>query len=184
MAKFLKWTFYILAGLAVVLFIGFKVLQSQTKKNSPEERVVYTEAGNELAIFYNRPYKKGRQIFGGLVPYDEVWRTGANEATTFSSKKPINFGGKPLPAGEYTLWTVPGSENWSVILNGKQYSWGVSFGGVASREAEADVVNVAVPSRSTTEEVEQFTIEFEGNGSNPNLVLSWDQTQVSVPISW
>ena len=184
MAKFLKWTFYILAGLAVLLFVGFKVLESQTKKNSPEDRVTYKEGGNVLAIFYNRPYKKDRQIFGGLVPYHEVWRTGANEATTFSSKKPINFGGKSLPAGEYTLWTIPGPEEWSVILNGKQYPWGVSFGGVASREAEADIVKVEAPSTQTTEEIEQFTIDFEGSGSTPSLVLSWDQTKVSVPISW
>ena len=184
MNRFFKWTLYILAGFAIVLFIAFKVLQAQTKKHSPEDTVVYVEEGNELSIFYNRPSKKGRVIFGSLLPFGEVWRTGANEATTFSTKKDITFGGKSLPAGNYTLWTIPGPDTWSVIINGKQYGWGVSFQGVASREAEADVVQVDALVDAISNTVELFTIAFEGSGSSPNLVLSWDQTKVTVPISW
>ena len=182
MTKFLKWTFFILAGLAVVLFIAFKVLQTQTKKHSPEDTVTYVEGNTELSVFYNRPSKKGREIFGNLVPYGEVWRTGANEATTFSTNKEIDFGGKKLPVGEYTLWTIPGPDKWTVIINGKQYPWGVSFKGIASREPEADIIQVEVPVSNNVNVVELFTIAFEGSGKQPVLTLSWDLTKVEIPI--
>lgn len=184
MTKFLKWTFFILAGLAVVLFAGFKVLQIQTKKHSPEETVSYKQEGNELVVFYNRPSKKGRQVFGELVPYGQVWRTGANEATTFFTEKRINFGGKSLPPGEYTLWTIPGTDQWQVIINKKQYPWGVNLDGTATREPEADVLQVEVPAGETEAVTEQFTIDFEGSGSNPEMVLRWDRTEVRIPVSW
>jgi hypothetical protein len=184
MFKYLRWTFYILAGFALFLFIGFKVLQHQTKSHSPEEVVNYEGGNNELSVFYNRPYMKGRKIFGELVPFGEVWRTGANEATTFSCEKSINFGGKQLPAGLYTLWTIPGPDAWTVILNRRQYSWGVNNSGLPSREADADVLQVEVPVETTPDETEQFTIAFEGQGRQPELVLNWEHTKVEVPISW
>ncbi|MCB0628347.1 MAG: DUF2911 domain-containing protein [Saprospiraceae bacterium] len=184
MGKYLKWTFYILVGFALMLIIGFKILQFQTKKYSPEEVVNYNGGGNELSVFYNRPFMKDRKIFGGLVPFGEVWRTGANEATTFSSEKTITFGGKKLPAGHYTLWTIPGPEEWKIILNNKQYSWGVNNDGLPSRQPSADVLEVEVPVQTTPEETEQFTIVFEGQGRKPELVLNWEKTKVEVPISW
>lgn len=184
MGKFLKWTFYIVAGIALTLVVAFEVLELQTKRYSPEDTVTYNEGGNKLAVYYNRPYKKDRKIFGSLVPFGEVWRTGANEATTFSTQKRINFGGKELPAGTYTLWTVPGSDRWQVILNKGQYAWGIKADGTASREPEADVVAIDVPVSSAPNEMEQFTIDFAGQGKSPQLVLSWDKTQVSIPLRW
>lgn len=184
MIKFLKWTFYIVAGFALLLFVGFKVLQFQTKKYSPEDTVTYKGGGNEIVVFYNRPFKKERQIFGSLVPYGEVWRTGANEATTFSTEDRINFGGKPLPSGHYTIWTIPGPDTWEVILNNKHYSWGVTTNGIASRDPEADVLKIEVPVELTKSTVDQFTIDFIGGGRSPDLVFSWDDTRVKVPISW
>lgn len=184
MIKFLKWTFYIVAGFALLLFIGFKALEFQTKRYSPEDTVSYKGGNNQMAVHYNRPYKKERPIFGSLVPFGEVWRTGANEPTTFSTGKRINFGGQTLPPGNYTLWTIPGPETWSIILNNKQYSWGITSEGVASRQPESDVLQVDVPAESTKSTVEQFTIDFVGGGRNPSLVFSWDNTEVSVPISW
>ncbi|PHN04407.1 DUF2911 domain-containing protein [Flavilitoribacter nigricans] len=184
MFKFLKWTFYIVAGFALLLFVGFKVLQLQTKRYSPEDTVTYKAAGNELMVYYNRPYKKERAIFGSLVPFGEVWRTGANEATTFSTEDRITFGGKKLRAGTYTLWTVPGPDSWKVIINDRQYTWGVTTDGIASRDPAADVLEVDVPVEKTKREVEQFTINFVGSGRKPDLVLSWDETQISIPINW
>ena len=183
MNKILKWSLIVIAVLAVGLFIAFKVLQTQTKKNSPEETVTYTQGEVALSVYYNRPYKKGRDIFGGLVPYGEVWRTGANEATTFTTNADLNIDGNALPAGKYTLWTIPEAETWTVIFNGEQYGWGVSWGGVASRDPAADVLQVRVPVTTLPTPVEQFTIAFEGD--NPTaLTLSWDRTQVAVPMSW
>lgn len=184
MIKFLKWTFYILAGFALLLFIGFKVLQLQTKKYSPEDTVIYESGGNELTVFYNRPYKKERVIFGNLVPFGEVWRTGANEATTFSTKKRISFGGRPLASGEYTLWTIPGEEEWQVIINKKQYSWGISGSGTASRDPAADVLQIAAPVKHTQTVTEQFTIDFTGKGKRADMILRWDDVRIVVPISW
>jgi hypothetical protein len=155
-------------------------MQFQTKKASPESLIEYKKDGKEITIFYCRPSKKGREIFGGLVPYDSVWRTGANEATTFETNKDLSIGGKTLPAGKYTLWTIPGPTEWTVIWNAKQYGWGVSWGGVASREATADVLQVKAPVETTTP-TEQFTISFEEKDTL-NLVLAWDQTKVSVPM--
>lgn len=180
MKKALKWIGIVLAALAVIMIIGFQVLKSQTKKHSPEDTVELVQGGAEISVFYNRPSKKGRDIFGGLVPYDEVWRTGANEATTFSTNKDLTIDNQTLPAGEYTLWTIPDEDSWTVIFNKKMYSWGVSFGGVASREPEADVLKTMVSVEPLSEVVETFTIRLEENPMA--LTMSWDQTKVSVPI--
>jgi len=178
MNRYLKWTLISITGLAVLLFVAFKVMQSQTKKHSPEERVTFAQGDTEISVFYNRPYKKERVIFGELIPYGEVWRTGANEATTFSSNKNLRFGDQTLPAGEYTLWTVPGPEEWTLIFNNKQYGWGVGFDGKASRDPEADALQVKVPVTRLNQPVEQFTISFE-EGMEKVLVLAWDQVRVA-----
>ena len=179
--KFLKWFLIVVVLLGVAGYGGLKYLTSQTKKASPEDIVEYKSEDLTLSIFYCRPYKKNREIFGGLVPYDEVWRTGANEATTFTTNKDITFEGKQVEPGTYTLWTIPQEKEWTIILNNKQYDWGVSWGGVASREPEYDVVKIKVPTQNLEKEVEQFTIAFE---QDVNLTLSWDKTKVSVPIRY
>lgn len=180
MQKFLKWAAIVVGSLAIVLFVAFKFMQSNTKKASPEQTVALKQGEKDVTVHYNSPSKKGREIFGGLVPYSKVWRTGANEATTFTTKNELIIGGKLLPAGEYTLWTIPERDKWTVIFNSKQYSWGVSFGGEASRDAEADVLKVEVPTEVLSVPVEQFTISF--NESVPAMELAWDQTKVAVPI--
>lgn len=181
MKKFLKWAGIIIGSLAVILFIAFKVLQAQTKKHSPEDTIEYTQGDMELSVYYNRPSVKGREIFGGLVPYGVVWRTGANEATTFTTNKDLTIGSGKLPAGKYTLWTIPGEQSWKVIFNEKQYSWGVNFNSEASRDPAADVLQVDATVQKLPESVELFTIELSEQGSAA-LVLKWADTKVSVPI--
>ena len=182
MKKFLKWTGIIIGSLAVILFIAFKVLQSQTKKHSPEDTVEYVQGELKLSVYYNRPSVKGREIFGGLIPYGKVWRTGANEATSFSTNQDLTIAGNQLPAGEYTLWTIPGEQSWKVIFNSKNYSWGVNFNGEASRDPAADVLTAEVPTQSTSALVELFTIGLT-EAENPALVLQWEKTKVVVPIN-
>jgi len=178
--KALKWTLIILGILALTAYFGFGYLKTQTKKASPEETVNFQDGDLKMSVFYCRPFKKEREIFGGLVPYGEVWRTGANEASTFTTSQEINFGGEFLKAGTYTLWTIPGEDEWSVILNSKMYDWGVDFSSKALREAEFDVVKVNVPTWPVpTGVIEQFTIRFGDNGF---LILEWDETRVEVPI--
>ncbi len=180
MKKALKWIGIVVASLAILLFIASRVLQSQTKKHSPEDTVELVSGDTEISVFYNRPSKKGREIFGGLVPYNEVWRTGANEATTFTTNKDLVIDGQTLAAGKYTLWTIPDEDNWAVIFNKKMYGWGVGFNGEASRNPDADALKTMVPVEKLNQAVEMFTIAIENNPLV--LTLSWDQTKVSVPM--
>lgn len=182
MKKFLKWLLIISVGLAVILFVSMRVLRYQTKKHSPEATITYNQGSLDLKVFYCRPYKKGRQIFGELVPYNKVWRTGANEATTFTTKSDIKINGQSLKAGEYTLWSIPGENEWEVFFNSEKHGWGVRMkDGMASRNPEFDVVSCKVPVQIPNDIVDQFTISFQDNG-NLNLVLEWDSVRVSLPI--
>jgi len=181
MNKFLKWTLIILGGLVLLLFVAFKVLQSQTKKHSPEDTVEFTSGDLSLNVFYNRPSVKGRVIFGELVPYGETWRTGANEATTFETNKDLSIQGQTLPAGKYTLWTVPGKSEWQVIWNQEMYSWGVDFSAKASRDPASDALVVTVPAELRKNSEEMFTISFE-EGSPNQMALAWDDVRVRVPF--
>ena len=148
-------------------FVGMPYLKEQTKKNSPQKTVVYTKNGMDLTVKYSSPFKKGRVIFGDLVPYDTVWRTGANEPTTFTTNSKIYIIDKELPAGTYSLWTVPGKESWRIIFNKNVPEWGVTImsgGKETTRIPEEDAVTVTVPSINLLETVESFTINFEETG--------------------
>lgn len=153
----------------------------QTKKHSPERTATYTEMGYDLSVSYNSPSKKGREIFGGLVPYNIVWRTGANEPTVFFTKTDVVIGGQSLPAGRYSLWTKPSQEEWTVYFNDEIPDWGVNFSG-AARDAEHDVITVLVPTENSETIIENFSISFEQDTA-PKLVLAWDQTKISVLIN-
>jgi len=181
MNKYLKWGLIIALVLGGGLYGAYLYMVAQTKSHSPEETASYNINGYGIEVFYNRPYKKERKIFGGLVPFGRVWRTGANEATTFETNKDLNIGGDLLPAGKYTLWTIPEAEHWTIIFNSKQYSWGVNRSGV-TREPEHDTMQVRSLTSSTTEVIEQFTIQLEDQNSKPVLTFSWDQTKVSLPL--
>lgn len=181
--KIILWIVGILVSVALIFFLLVgPMLKKATKKHSPEVTELYDINGLNIEVTYSSPSKKGREIFGALVPYGEVWRTGANEATTFTSNKDLTIEGQVLPAGTYTLWTIPDEESWQVIFNSKMYGWGVRWqDSKAMREEEYDVVvATAVVSQSITSE-ENFTISLlEGPGSNPVLLFSWDQ--VVVPL--
>jgi hypothetical protein len=181
MPKYLKWTLISVGLVALLAFVGFRYMTSQTKKASPEETATFVVDDLEVKVTYSRPYKKGRAIFGTLVPYGRVWRTGANEATTFTVNKDFIFGEAPLKAGKYTLWSIPGADEWSVILNSKMYGWGVNFDGEAQRDPLADVAQVKVPVRHIVVPMEQFTIAVEGDPTE--LTLTWDDVQVGVPVA-
>ena len=178
MNKTVKRVLIGLVALVALLMGAFWYLSANTKKASPEATASYTNGVN-LSVKYCKPSKKGREIFGGLVPYGEVWRTGANEATVLETDKEITIGGKTLKAGKYSLWTIPNADNWSVIFNTEVPSWGVSFGGVASRDAVKDVVQVTVPVEVMSQSAEMLDISFT---DTPALVIAWDKTKVSVPI--
>lgn len=154
-----------------------------TKTFSPEATAEYSQKGTNLSVFYNRPSKKGRVIFGELVPYDAIWRTGANEATVFRADKDLEIKGQQLKAGTYSLWTIPGEQNWKVIFNSENGQWGVNFNGEANKDPNNDVLTVEVPALTHDKEFEQFTISIEQVGEDLELILLWDKTVVVVPIS-
>ena len=139
------------------------------KPLSPRE-VVKGKAGNStMVIEYCRPSVRGRKIFGALVPYGEVWRTGANAATTFEIDKAIKVEGKDLPAGKYELFTIPGENQWTIIFQKYSNQWG-SF----SYKKENDVLRVNVKPEKLNSFIETFTI-----GVEKNLIgLKWENTRV------
>lgn len=177
--------FLLILGAVLVIILGVLTYLRvfYTKSFSPEDQATLVADNLKLQVFYNRPYKKGRVIFGGLVPYDKVWRTGANEATVFETSEDIVFGGKPLKAGKYSLFTIPGEQTWGVILNSETGQWGVNFKGEANRDPAKDMFTIEVPSVQQEKEFEQFTISLARAGEELELILMWDKTVISVPIS-
>ena len=162
--------------------VVYFIFKTDTKSYSPEATVVFKNEDLQLEVFYNRPYKNNRPIFGDLVPYNEVWRTGANEATTFTTNRDILVDGSPLAAGTYTLWTIPMEDSWKVIFNSQMYPWGITADKRPSRVPEYDVLTVQVPVQKIEQPVEQFTIDFNEQHDFNLMNLVWDQTLISVPI--
>jgi amino acid permease len=172
----------ILAALAVVLFGVFKFIIYNTKKNSAEATANYDNNGTKLEVKYCSPSKKGRDIFGTLIPYGQVWRTGANEPTTFETNKNLSIAGQNLPAGKYSLWTIPEQNSWTVIFDKKMYGWGEDFSSKASHDGSQVALKTVVPTSSIEGVQENFKVEFVKD-SLLNMNLLWDKTKVSVPIA-
>lgn len=128
-------------------------------------------------VVYAMPMKNDRKVFGGLVPFDQVWRTGANEATEVTITNDIKFGGKDVDAGNYTLFSIPSETEWTVILNRELGQWGVF-----RYNAEYDVVRITVPVEELDEVWEGFRILVTNEDGNITLKMRWDQTGVTVPI--
>jgi len=181
MPQLLKRILIAIAAIAVAGLIAFQWMKADTKKHSPEETYTYYSGNFNLSVTYCRPFKKGREIFGGLVPYGKVWRTGANEATVVKLSHDITFGGTPVKAGTYTLWTLPAHDAWEVYLNSGSYSWGVDMDGNAQRDATKDAAVAKVPVTHLPEPSEQFTIVVNDEGTL--LQLQWDDVQVAVPFT-
>ena len=184
--KWLKIVGLLIIGLWLLFkFVAWPMLQKETKKISTERTIAYTEQGYDLSVTYSSPSKKERVIFGELVPYGVVWRTGANEPTTFTTGTPIKILNNKLPAGTYSLWTKPGPKTWTVMFNEEVPDWGVTLlsgGKETTRNPEKDVVQVEVLSKSLANTQEEFTIAFQDTGLL-HLALSWDETIILVPIS-
>jgi hypothetical protein len=184
MKKFLIFSLIGIALIAaLVAFIGFMQLKN-TKSFSPEDEVVFNQRDLRVRVFYNRPSKKGREIFGGLVPYDRVWRTGANEATTFETNKDLVIKGQILKAGKYSVWTIPREEVWTIIFNSEHGQWGIDSKGEPNRNSDQDVLKIDVHAVKQEQVFEQFTIAFEKTGEDAEMVLIWDRTVVPLPFSF
>ena len=132
----------------------------------------------DIEIDYSRPGVKNRTIFGGIVPYGQVWRTGANAATKITFSTPVNLNGNDIPAGTYALFTIPGEDEWTVIINKGAAQWGAF-----QYDEKADVARFKVTPVELAEQIETFTIEFNRiRDDSAEINLVWDQTVVPVKI--
>lgn len=130
----------------------------------------------DVWIDYSRPMKRGREIFGNVVPWNTVWRTGANAATQLNTPVPLTIGGAIVPAGKYTLWTLPTPTGWKLIINRQTGQWGTEY------HAEQDLVRMDAKVETLAAPVEQFVIAFESAGGTELITFTWDRTRISVPM--
>jgi hypothetical protein len=132
-----------------------------------------------IKAVYGQPLKRGREIFGALEPYGQVWRTGANEATEITTTKDLRIGGKTLKAGTYTLFTIPEKDKWKVLFNSELGQWGAF-----KYDPAKDVLVTEVPVTQTPETYEAFIIRFDETRTGADMVLAWDKTRVAVPLTF
>lgn len=157
---------------------GVALAQESTPRMlSPRDTTAQTIGSAHLVVDYGRPSKRRREIFGNLVPYDALWRTGANEATHFRTDRDLTIGTIRVPRGTYTLWTIPARDAWTLIVNRQTGQWGTDY------DKTQDVGRTQMKVATLGEPVEQFTIAIEParNGSGV-LIMRWDTTQAAVPI--
>ena len=169
---------------AAVILGALPLLAQPKPRVSPQETITADIDGNNLKIVYCRPYSKDpksgeiRKIWGKLVPYGKVWRTGANEATLLTTAQPIVLGGTEIPAGTYSLYTLPVENGASkLIINKKTGQWGTQY------DEKEDLARVDLKKESLDKTVDQFTIAIEKNTSGGVIKLMWENTQFSVPFT-
>lgn len=151
--------------------------QDKSKRPSPPGTAECTINGKKVTISYSRPSIRGRKIMGELVPYGKVWRTGANEATTLTTEIDLNIGGAKVPAGAYTLYTLPSEGTWKLIINKQTGQSGTVY------NQDQDLARVDMTKSEIKDPVEQFTISCNPNGKGPaNLVMEWEKTRLSVSV--
>ena len=144
---------------------------------SPPDTVRGTIGGANIAVAYSRPAKRGRVIFGNIVPWNQVWRTGANAATMFTTDKDLAFGSTVLPAGKYTLWTLPTPTGAKLIFNSETGQWGTDY------HSDKDFVRVDLTSKQVSPPVEQFVIGVVPQGSGGLLRFAWDDREYTIPFT-
>ena len=166
-------------GLAALALFNFTQAQGLKTPSPSTSQTVKQEFGlGSIELSYSRPNTKGRTIFGDLVPFDAVWRTGANSATTLTFSEEVIIGGKNIPAGKYGLLSMPGAAEWTIIIT-KQ----LDVTSPSAYKQEMDVVRVTVPAVAMPYAIESFMILFENVSSNSlELMIIWEKTAVSLPI--
>jgi len=157
--------------------LGFAQQDKSKRPSPPAQAQCKLSDGKTITVDYSSPRAKGRKIFGELVPYGEVWRTGANEATTFVTTAALTAGSVSVPAGSYTIFTVPNQDKWTLIINKKTGEWGIPYKYEADELGRADM-----KASATSSPVENFTISFHQMGNGCTLNMSWEKTQASIEL--
>lgn len=166
------------ALVVLLLFATLSFAQKEPPKSPPASATCKFADGHTIKVDYSSPRAKGRKIYGGLVPYGEVWRTGANEATSFVTDANLTIDGKEVPAGKYTIFTVPNQDKWTLIVNKKTGEWGIPYKYQSDELAKADM-SVS----KTDAPVENFTISFHEMGTGCHMYLDWENTRATIEIS-
>ncbi len=187
----------IISASFIVIIFAISCNKKEPIKPNPVRRksptaianIVHKPTDTYIKIVYGQPYKRGREIFGNVVPYGETWRTGANESTELTTTGDILFAGKELEAGTYSLFTIPRqNEPWTIIINSQLGQWG-DF----QYDPEEDVFQVEVPAVQTQTVTEAFTIRFSGLATKPteipiyekdttDIIMAWDHTKLKIPV--
>jgi len=144
---------------------------------SPRDTARATVGGANLLVDYGRPHKRGREIFGNVVPWGQVWRTGANAATQLRTDRDLVVAGLSVPAGTYTLWTLPTQAGWQLIVNSQTGQWGTAY------DSLRDLGRVPLTVGTLAEPVEVFTISVDAQGQGGVLSFTWDRTRVTIPFT-
>jgi hypothetical protein len=165
-----------------VLLTSLTAMAQDAAKPRPSPLAIVSSRYKDtyLKVTYSQPHKRGRSIFGGLVPYGQVWRTGANEATEITVTRDIKINGVDLKAGSYSLFTIPQKDTWTIILNSELGLWGAY-----NYNSKLDVLRFDLPVTPVTEFVyEAFTILIDPRNARADLILAWDRSKVIVPIQF
>ncbi len=175
----MKKVFLTLTTILAVGFLTMATAQIKTPAPSPGAKITQTVGLTDITVEYSRPSMKGRTIFGGLVPYGEMWRTGANKNTMVTFSAPVNISGKDLKAGTYSLFTVPGQTEWEIIFYTDTENWGTPEKWDAAKEA----VRFKAKAEKIDFGIESFMIDL-GDLTNDGCVvgIGWEKTWVSFPI--
>ncbi len=178
----MRKTLIAVAAVVAVMVIAAVVFaqQDKSKRASPPANAKCQFAdGRSINVDYSSPRMKGRKIYGGLVPYGQEWRTGANEATTFDTTTAVEIDGTTIPAGHYTLFTLPAQGTWKLIISKKTGEWGIPYPGAQNDLSRLDMKTQALPSN-----VENFTISFQkADPKSCVMNLDWEKTRAYVDIA-
>lgn len=151
----------------------------QKQPASPRGQATFTfDDGKKISVDYGRPYMRNRKIMGGLVPYGKVWRTGANEATSFQTESALTVGETNVPAGKYTLYTLPAESGWQLIINKQTGQWGTEY------DQSQDLARIPMKVQKLESPVDQFTISFDKRGPNAGVMkLEWENTSATIDFT-
>ncbi len=167
-----------LALLTALIFTLTVFAACQGKPSPPASASCDLGGGKTIKTDYSSPRLRGRKMIGDHEPYGQVWRTGANAATTFVTSSDVVVGGKTVPAGNYTIFTIPNPDKWTLIINKKTGEWGIPYKYESDELARVDMKVSTLPSS-----VENFTISYVKSGSGCTMQLDWDTTRASVDIT-
>jgi hypothetical protein len=154
--------------------VGTTFSQDKSKRKSPPMKAEISLKGGNVKIEYGAPSTRGREIWGKLVPYNKIWRTGANEATTFEIEKDVEIDGKSLKAGKYALFTIPDANEWTIVFNSNPNQWGAY-----NYDPELDVLRVKVKPVATKTNYDQFKVDISKKGE---VKIFWDKLAVPFKV--